>query len=74
MELCDVKKPTEEICLAAVKQNGEALQYVKEQTAELCMAAVQQDTKAITLIHNSEMRKKIEGAAKELQVSTMSVF
>ena len=30
-------------CMAAVQQNGLALEYVKDQTPELCMAAVQQN-------------------------------
>ena len=33
----------QEQCLAAVKRNGCALQYVKDQTPEICLAAVKQD-------------------------------
>ena len=32
------RKMMEEICMAAVKQNGLALEYVKEQTPEIFMA------------------------------------
>jgi hypothetical protein len=37
----------EEICLAAVQQNGRALQYVQGQTPEMCMAAVQHNGYAL---------------------------
>jgi len=30
---------TENICMAAVKQDGRALRFVKKRTPELCMAA-----------------------------------
>src|SRR6185437_3267995 len=40
--ICKLKEQTPEICLATVKQNGAALQYVKEQTPKICLAAVQQ--------------------------------
>jgi hypothetical protein len=39
-----------EICLAAVKQNGLALQFVKEQTEELCLAAVKQNGLALQFV------------------------
>jgi hypothetical protein len=46
------KDITAEMCLAAVKQNGEALQYVPEElrTAELCLAAVQDDGMALAYV------------------------
>ena len=34
------KDQTEEMCLMAVRQNEEALQYVKNQTEEMCLVAV----------------------------------
>ena len=37
------KNQTPDICLAAVKQDGYALQYVKEQTPDICLAAVKQN-------------------------------
>jgi hypothetical protein len=37
-----VLNQTEEICLAAVKQNGLALEYVHDQTEEICLAAINQ--------------------------------
>ena len=45
-----VKEQTQEICLAAVKQNGYALQYVKEQTPDICLAAVKQDGYALQFV------------------------
>ncbi len=42
-----VKEQTEEICLAAVQQNGHALKDVKKQTEKICLAAVQQDGGAL---------------------------
>jgi hypothetical protein len=45
-----VKNQTTEICMAAVKQNGYALEFVKEQTPEICMAAMKQDGLAVRYI------------------------
>lgn len=39
-----------EICLAAVRQNGLALQFVKKQTPEICLAAVQQNGLALEFV------------------------
>ena len=43
-------KEWQKICLAAVKQDGFALQYVKEQTAAICLAAVKQDGYALEYV------------------------
>jgi len=45
-----VKNQTEEICLAAVKQNGEALKYVKNPTEEICLTTLNQNIEAIKYI------------------------
>jgi hypothetical protein len=37
-----VENQTEAVCLAAVRSNGYALQYVKNQTPVICRAAMQQ--------------------------------
>jgi hypothetical protein len=42
----------EELYMAAVQQNGRALQYVKDQAFDLCMAAVQQDGRALRFVNN----------------------
>jgi hypothetical protein len=41
LHLKRVKKQTPEICLAAVQNFGDALEFVLEQTPEICLAAVQ---------------------------------
>ena len=41
---------TEKESLEAVKQNGNALQYVKEQTPEICMQAVKNDGYALRYV------------------------
>ena len=41
------KKQTEEICLAAVKQDGFALKYVEEQTKGIYLEAVKQCDEAV---------------------------
>lgn len=46
----DYNYQTEEICLAAVKQYGLALQYVKEQTPEICLEAFKQNKAAVEYI------------------------
>jgi hypothetical protein len=54
INLCNVlnrlDKQFPAICLAAVQQQGGALDYVKEQTPEICMAAVKQDGLALDCV------------------------
>ena len=40
-----------DICLAAVNQNGYALQYVHEQTPGICLAAVNENGCALKYVH-----------------------
>ena len=40
------KMQTQQICLAAIKESGLALEYVKEQTPEICLAAIKQNKSA----------------------------
>ena len=40
--LCNIEHQTPDICLAAVRQSGLALQLVNAQTTEISLAAVQQ--------------------------------
>ena len=48
--LAIIKNQTPEVCLAAVKQDGTALQYVKEQTPEICLAAVKQESAVLKYV------------------------
>ena len=43
---------TAEICLAAVKQDGNALEYVKNQTEEICLEAVKQNGWALRYVRD----------------------
>ena len=47
-----INNQTEEVCMAAVKQNGFTLQYVENQTEEICLAAVNQNGLALQLVKN----------------------
>ena len=47
-----------EICLAAVKHDGYALQYVKKQTPKICIAAVKQNEYAIQYVDRSIFEKE----------------
>ena len=51
-----INNQTEEICLAAVKQNGYALEFIKNQTEEICLAAIKRDADALKFV-SSEMFK-----------------
>jgi len=42
----------DDFCLAAVKQNGDALQLVKNQTEEICLAAVKRNGYALKYVHD----------------------
>lgn len=54
--LKDVLVPlTPEMCLAAVEQNGLALEWVEEQTAELCVVAVDQNPEAVEFVDDEFM-------------------
>ena len=42
----------EKFCLAFVKRNGYALQFVKNQTEEICLSAVKEDGLALQWVQN----------------------
>lgn len=44
------KKDMEELCFAAVRQNGLALQFVRQQTEEICRVAVAQNGYALEMV------------------------
>jgi tryptophan 2,3-dioxygenase len=47
-----VDEQTDEMCLAAVEQDGRALEYVKNQTYEICLAAVKEDYEVLSIVKN----------------------
>jgi len=47
-----IKNPSEAMQLAAVNQNGDAIQYIKNPSEDVQLAAVQQDARAIRYIKN----------------------
>ena len=49
-----VKEQTSEICLAAVLQNGLALQFVQNQTPEICMAAIRNNKEALRYVNQTQ--------------------
>ena len=51
------EEQTPEICMAAVQQDGWALQWVKTQTPEICMAAVKQGERALEYVKNDALKK-----------------
>ena len=55
-----VKKQTPEIYLAAVKQNGYALEYVKEQTEDICLEAVKQNGYALRYVKDLSILEDID--------------
>ena len=50
LEFVNPALQTEELCLAAVKQGGTALEYVQNQTPELCLEAVKQSGWALQYV------------------------
>jgi len=48
----DPSDQTQEICLAAVKHNGNFLRYVKNQIDEICLTAVKQEGNALKYVKN----------------------
>ena len=47
------------MCLQAVKQNGEALQFVPEQTFEYCLEAVKNTPVAMNYIKDRELKEAV---------------
>jgi hypothetical protein len=50
--LSSLVNQTEAVCLAAVRQWGQAVHYVHDQTEAVCLAAVKQDRDALAFIRN----------------------
>lgn len=47
-------------CLEAVKENGDALQYVRDQNKEICLEAVKQDGYALRYVKDINLREEIK--------------
>jgi hypothetical protein len=52
MNLAHFPEQTEEMCLAAVAQNGRAIKFVKDQTECVCLVAVKKDPCCLKFIKN----------------------
>ena len=55
-----VKEQTLQICLAAIRRIGDALQDIKEQTPEICLAAVQQNGYALRYVKDFALKEQIK--------------
>lgn len=51
----DVSNQTYEVCLAAVRKSGWALQHIIQQTPEICLAAVQQDGSSLKVVEEQSL-------------------
>ena len=45
-----VQNQTQEICLEAVRKDGDVLEFVKKQTPAICLAAAKQNWKAFRFV------------------------
>jgi hypothetical protein len=54
------KDQTPELCLAAVQECGDALQYVKNKTPEICLAAVQTNWWSIEYVEEQTLTLCLE--------------
>ena len=55
---------TSKAALAAVKQNGYALQFVREQTPAICLAAVKRYGDALQYVRDDALYDKLNTAGK----------
>lgn len=59
-----VEYQTEELCLAAVKQDGEIIRFIKNPTKEMYIEAAMQNWKSLDIIENVKLKKKIRNKAR----------
>ena len=57
-----MKSQNPEICMAAVQQDGRAIQWVKDQTPKICVAAVRQNGEALKWIGKQAFEETSEGS------------
>jgi hypothetical protein len=74
MSLEHVKEQTNNICLAAVKQNGESLAFVLNQTQELCQIAVENTEWAIEYVKNQTLDVCLTAIEKAHESSNVHMF
>ena len=55
INLCDIEKQTDSLCLKAVKQDGLQLQYVHRQTRKICREAIKQNHDAHDFVRDDDM-------------------
>ena len=65
-DIPSIKKQTPELCLAAVKENGLALQFVKNKTAKICLEAVKQNRDAIKYVKDTTIHEFLEYYLKDI--------
>jgi hypothetical protein len=51
-----MQEQTEQICLEAVRRNGNALQFVKNQTEQICLEAVEREGKTLQYVKNQTIK------------------
>ena len=64
MKMESFKYFSSEECLEAVRQKGDALQYVQNQTEEICLEAVRQNSYALQWVQNQTEEICIEAVRK----------
>ena len=64
-ELFFEKWSNEKYCIEAVKQYGDALQYVREQSEAICTEAVKQNGYALQYVRERKIFEKILGILTE---------
>ena len=53
-------KQTPEICMAAVRNNGNTLKFVYEQTYEICLEAIKQNRDALQFVRDKDLFNKLK--------------
>jgi len=78
--LIQYMEQTAEFCLAAVKQNGLAIEFIQNQTKEVCEAAINQNPLALQFIENQTNEicmiavKKNPLALKYVEIMTREIL
>lgn len=73
IDLREAEEQTPEICLAAVQQDGLALEFIKEQTPKICLAAVKEGGLALKYV-KKQTPEICLAAVKENEAALPCVF